>query len=83
MSARKLKVATARKTAARAPTQSIQQRIEMERRQLQRATAVLACLALAFDQELEVDFGDVANVAKNLILDALRALDVIALDTLP
>jgi len=55
--------------------------IESERRNLQRASAVLAALAAAFEREAEeIDAGDVAQVARQLIDGAINALDRVELE---
>lgn len=53
----------------------LRSKIESERRRLQRACAVLTCLQCACDEEIEVDAGDVAHVARELVLAALQGLD--------
>jgi len=56
--------------------------IERERRNLQRASAVLASLSAALkSDEEEIDGGDVADVARRLIDDATEALDRVELGT--
>jgi hypothetical protein len=50
--------------------------IERERRNLQKASAVLASLSVAFGRdERDIDAGDVADVAKQLIDGVTEALD--------
>lgn len=55
--------------------ESIRSKVETERRRLQRACAVLECLQLAFEEELDADLGDVAATALELVLVALAGLD--------
>lgn len=57
---------------------SIRSRIEAERRRLQRAVSLLNCLAVVAD-DTEVSYGDVAEVARDLILQALEGLDSVNL----
>ncbi len=57
----------------------VERRIETARRQLQRASAVLACLAVASDEDAEVDCSDVASVARKLIDSAVDDLDLVEL----
>lgn len=58
---------------------SVEEKIELARRQLQRASAVLACLAVASDEDAAVDFSDVACVARKLIDSAIEDLDLVEL----
>lgn len=54
--------------------------IERERRNLQRASAVLASLSVAVGRDdREIDVGDVADVAKELIDGVTDALDSVVL----
>ena len=56
--------------------------IERERRNLQRASAVLASLSVAVGRdERDIDAGDVADVAKELIDGVTDALDSVQLRT--
>lgn len=56
-------------------------RIETERRRLRRASAVLACLVIAANEDTEdVDCGDVALVVRGLIDTAVAALDSVELE---
>lgn len=58
----------------------IADRIEAERRKLQRASAVLLALVYSLDSGLESEqVGDVASVALDLVEQALAALDSVAL----
>lgn len=55
---------------------SVRSKIEVERRRLQRACAVLSCLMVAADEESDdVDLGDVAHVVRDLVLATLAGLD--------
>lgn len=61
---------------------SIRTQIETERRRLMRAVALLNCLAVVADEttyNAEVSYGDVAEVARDLILQALEGLDSVNL----
>ena len=55
--------------------------IERERRNLQRACALLDCLRVAamYDHEEGIEPGDVAYVVRGLVNDALNALDRVEL----
>jgi len=55
--------------------------IERERRNLQRACALLDCLRVAamYDDEEGIEPGDVAYVVRGLVNDALNALDRVEL----
>lgn len=55
--------------------------IERERRNLQRACALLDCLRIAamYDYEEEIDPGDVAYVVRGLVRGVANALDSVAL----
>ena len=62
------------------PSGAIQDRIEAERRRLQKASAVLIALIYSLSQGLESEqTGDVAGVALDLIEQAILALDVVEL----
>jgi len=55
--------------------------IERERRNLQRATAVLASLTVSLEQlKDQIDAGDIADVARELIDGATEALDRVELE---
>jgi hypothetical protein len=54
--------------------------IERERRNLQRASAVLAALSVAVElEEQGIDAGDVADVARQLLDGVTDALDLVQL----
>jgi hypothetical protein len=55
--------------------------IERERRNLQRACALLDCLRIAsmYDYEEEIDPGDVAYVVRGLVSESVNALDCVEL----
>ncbi len=55
--------------------------IERERRNLQRACALLDCLRIAvmYDEEEGIDAGDVAYVVRGLVSSAVNALDRVEL----
>jgi hypothetical protein len=55
--------------------------IERERRSLQRACALLGCLQIAamYDDEKEIEAGDVAYVVRGLVSSAVNALDRVEL----
>lgn len=58
----------------------IRDRIEIERRRLQQAAAVLAALAIAAEEDPNaLDAGDVALAAKALIETAVTNLDSVSL----
>lgn len=60
----------------------VHDRIEAERRKLQRAGAVLLALVYSLDHGLDTEqAGDVVSVALDLIEQAVVALDVVALKT--
>ena len=55
--------------------------IERERRNLQRASAVLASLTVSLEQlKDQIDAGDIADVARELIDGATEALDRVELE---
>jgi hypothetical protein len=55
--------------------------IERERRNLQRASGVLAALSVAVGRdERDIDAGDVADVARQLIDQVLDSLDRVELE---
>ena len=55
--------------------------IERERRNLQRACALLDCLRVAamYDHEEKIEAGDVAYVVRGLVSSAVNALDCVEL----
>lgn len=56
------------------------QRIEAERRRLQKASAVLGCLVYSATYDAPgIDCGDVACVALDLVVQAVNALDIVEL----
>jgi hypothetical protein len=57
----------------------IRSRVEEERTQLRKASAVLACLVSAVNSDAEVDVADVAAVALELVVNALDRLDIVEL----
>lgn len=58
----------------------VRERIEIERRRLQKASGVLTCLVFSVNHDAEdVDPGDVASVAVELVDRAVSALDVVEL----
>jgi hypothetical protein len=61
--------------------QSVSEIIERERRNLQRACALLDCLRIAvmYDYQQEIDPGDVAYVVRGLVSDSVNALDCVEL----
>jgi hypothetical protein len=62
------------------PSAVLQDRIEAERRRLQKAAAVLTALVYALNQALESEQADdVASVALDLIEQAIVALDAVEL----
>lgn len=64
----------------RDPLHPICQRIEAERRRLQKASAVLACLVYSANHDApDIDAGDVASVVRDLIDRAVLALDAVDL----
>lgn len=70
------------KRAARAAQadQQLHERIEAERRKLQRAAAVLLALVYSSDSGLETEqAADIASVALDLVEAALAGLDVVVL----
>jgi hypothetical protein len=74
---------TVREAATQISTQTVEERIEFERRRLQKASAVLACLMLAADAQADIDLADVASAAQELVLAALLGLDSINLMATP
>jgi hypothetical protein len=54
-------------------------RITAARRSLQRAAAVLACVSFAADHDADVDLGDAAQAACDLVASAVNALDGVQL----
>jgi hypothetical protein len=62
------------------PSGAIQDRIEAERRRLQKASAVLIALVYSLTQALDSEqAGDVAGVALDLVEQAILALDAVEL----
>lgn len=62
------------------PSTAFQDRIEAERRRLQKASAVLIALVYSSSQGLDSEqVGDVAGVALDLVEQAILALDVVEL----
>jgi hypothetical protein len=62
------------------PSVAFQDRIEAERRRLQKASAVLLALVYSLSQGLESEqAGDVAGVALDLVEQAILALDAVEL----
>ena len=62
------------------PSEVVQDRIEAERRRLQKASAVLIALVYSLTQALDSEqAGDVAGVALDLIEQAILALDAVEL----
>jgi hypothetical protein len=62
------------------PSVVFQDRIEAERRRLQKASAVLVALVYSLSQALDSEqAGDVASVALDLIEQAVAALDAVQL----
>ena len=62
------------------PSDVLQDRIEAERRRLQKASAVLIALVYSSSQGLDSEqAGDVAGVALDLIEQAILALDAVEL----
>jgi hypothetical protein len=62
------------------PSGELQDRIEAERRRLQKASAVLIALVYSLTQALDSEqAGDVAGVALDLVEQAILALDAVEL----
>jgi hypothetical protein len=62
------------------PSVAFQDRIEAERRRLQKASAVLIALIYSLTQALDSEqAGDVAGVALDLVEQAILALDAVEL----
>lgn len=62
------------------PSVAFQDRIEAERRRLQKASAVLLALVYSLSQALDGEqAGDVASVALDLVEQAILALDAVEL----
>jgi hypothetical protein len=62
------------------PSTAFQDRIEAERRRLQKASAVLVALVYSSSQGLDSEqAGDVAGVALDLVEQAILALDAVEL----
>lgn len=61
----------------------LQDRIETERRRLQRADSVLSCIAVALAHKdwmvREIDYADAIDVALELVFEAINRLDMVAL----
>lgn len=70
----------AKRAAKVVQADQLHERIEAERRKLQRASAVLLALVYSSDIGLETEqASDVASVALDLVDSALAALDIVAL----
>lgn len=69
-------------TRARRVQASLQQHVEVQRRRLLGADAVIICIQRAMDSRLgapdEIRVGDALQVASTLINDAVEALEVVA-----
>jgi hypothetical protein len=62
------------------PSVELQDRIDAERRRLQKAGAVLTALVYSLDRGLDTEqAGDAANVALDLVDQAIAALDAVEL----
>lgn len=59
--------------------QWVEKKIELERRRLNQVSAVLKCLRVAFNEDEEVDFGDVAMIAYDIVDSVIAALDSVML----
>lgn len=59
--------------------QPLQVKINVTRRRLQRASAVLSCLAVAADEGAEIDVSDVAIAVRDIVDHAVDALEPITL----
>jgi hypothetical protein len=59
---------------------AVEELISRERRRLQKALSVLTCLKAAADYEAEVDLGDAAAAAADLVDQVITSLDLIELD---
>jgi hypothetical protein len=72
-----------RRAKAKRPAEKvaiIAERVETERRKLQRASAVLLALVYSLDRGLDTEqAGDVASSALELIEQAVGALDIVTL----
>ena len=69
-----------RETDGSNPSTAFQDRIEAERRRLQKASAVLIALVYSSSQGLDSEqAGDVAGVALDLVEQAILALDAVEL----
>lgn len=65
----------------RAIPEEISEVIELERRRLQKASSVLASLAFSVNHDADdVDPGDVASVVRDLVDQAVAALDSVELE---
>ncbi len=66
-----------------ASAKELRAKIEAQRRQLQRASSVLGCAAIAFDGDgglaPDVDYVDAMQAARSLIGDVVEALDSVNL----
>lgn len=72
--------AKAKRAAKAAQVDQLSERIEQERRKLQRAAAVLTALVYSSDSGLETEqASDIASVALELVEAALAGLDIVAL----
>lgn len=72
--------ARAKRAARVAQADQLRERIESERRKLQRASAVLLALVYSSDNGLETEqASDVASVALDFVEAALAGLDIVAL----
>lgn len=69
-----------RPTKKAAPDDQLHDRIEAERRKLQRASALLLAVVYSSDSGLEIEqAADIADVARDLVQGALDGLDLVAL----
>lgn len=76
--------AKAKRAAKVAQADRLHDRIEAERRKLQRASAVLTALVHSADSGLECEqASDVASVALGLVDSAIAALDIVTLSREP
>jgi hypothetical protein len=60
-----------------------QQRIEAQRRKLQKAQAILVCAVHASNHDVEADYGDIMSAVVDMIDEVIAALDSIELARQP
>ena len=64
----------------RAGSMKLEQRVALERRRLQRASAILLCASFAATHDHEGDYGDVMHTVASMIDHVVNALDTVEMN---